>query len=192
MPAIVPELAVLLIVPRVVGLEKLPVLSESCAVYTFPELNVPEEVKGIFTEASGQKGEPEMVFVVIVLASPRVNGEKEETIADLTVPDEVVPDAEIIPAFVHCVPSHLATVKPLKSLNPASLPQYNVTFALDSPRRSTVQYKTLLTEVIGARKLVVLLYDELKYSAVQVVAAVEEGITDTCRKLPPFPTGKIN
>ena len=64
--AMVPELAVLFNIPIAVDEnKKLPVLSESSAVYTLPALNTPMEVNGTFTVASGQNGEPVMVPVVI-------------------------------------------------------------------------------------------------------------------------------
>lgn len=55
-------------VPILVGLEKLPLALLNCAVKTFPGLKVPVAVKGTFTAAPEQKGDPETVPVEMLLA----------------------------------------------------------------------------------------------------------------------------
>ena len=69
----VPALAVEVKVPILVGLAKLPVASDSWAVYTFPALNVPVEVKSTVPASvvevlhSTLKGGVDTVVVVIVV-----------------------------------------------------------------------------------------------------------------------------
>ena len=78
------------------------------------------------------------------------------------------------------------------SLKPLLAPQYNLTVAFALPERSTWKYSILLTEESEGCNEVVLMYDALKYSAVNVVVKEEEGFTPTWRNVPPFPTGKMN
>ena len=67
--AIVPD-EVAVRVPIVTGEEKLPVAFESWAVYTFPEVKVPDTVYGTEIDAPAQNGEPDIVPVVIVCVFP--------------------------------------------------------------------------------------------------------------------------
>ena len=74
-------------------------------------------MKETFTVAPGQNGDPEIVFVVMVVVSPNVKSLKVETIEEVTVPDDAEPVVFVLPALVHDEPLQLATLSPLRSGN---------------------------------------------------------------------------
>ena len=77
---IVPELEVDAKVPIAVGMTKLPAASDSCAVYIFPPVKVPAEVKStapasVVPAQSTVKGLPVTVPVVIVVIGTEQPGQ---------------------------------------------------------------------------------------------------------------------
>ena len=104
---IVPE-AVLVSVPILTGVVKLPVAPDNCAVKIFPALNVPVAVKGTLTEAPAQNGLPEIVPVAIVFVAPVIvkfafEISKKILAEPLTITLQVVEG--ILGTVMVCVPS---------------------------------------------------------------------------------------